>query len=80
MVVTTESMIEAGALRQLCVYHAKHRQSDASWAMTIDYAHREFRNVSPEILDSLICHCMDAETKIMSLLAGSMVAPDFIPD
>ena len=57
---TVKDMIDAGALRQLCLYHSRRRTTDADWGETTHHAIREFPDVPVATIKALIERCVQS--------------------
>lgn len=53
-------MIAAGALGALCMYHYRTGLGDNEWDKVREFAGREFRDVEPAVLDTLVDMCKQA--------------------
>jgi hypothetical protein len=60
MAATLRDMINAGACRQLCLYHHRRGNSDRDWTLTKLYALREFRDVPTDVIFATLDYCVTA--------------------
>jgi len=57
MGVNIRDALNAGVVRQLCLYHYKNRDKDTDWIMTREYAVREHSYLTMDVIEQVINLC-----------------------
>jgi hypothetical protein len=70
-------MIDAGALRHMCMYHEKQNGKDEDWEKTSQYATREFRDIPQEVLVGLLAVCKETKEQTSRFMLGMITQEEF---
>lgn len=70
MAITLKDMIDSGAARQICLYHARLTKPDKDWSITRLHAIRDFRDIPVEVINQLIEYCVQGTNAASGYMDG----------